>query len=96
VNPQVLALLPVLSPIASLIVIVLGVFFSNRHVDVRIADVNRNIDNLTRHMENRFNDLNRVTAAESARLEAVIKAEIQKLDSRIKALEDRAGLIYRG
>jgi hypothetical protein len=83
-----LAWLLVLSPIATLIVVMVGIFFSNRHVDVRIAD-------LSREMNNRFADV-------TARLEAVIKAEVAllrldigKLEMRVKALEERAGVIYR-
>jgi hypothetical protein len=32
-DPVILAYLPVVSPVATLVVVVLGVFFSNRHVD---------------------------------------------------------------
>jgi len=81
-NEQVLAYLPVLSPIATLIVVMLGVFAQNRHVD------------------NRISDLHKLIQSEAARLEAVIKAEIatvrldiQRLENRVKTLEERAGVI---
>jgi hypothetical protein len=74
---SVLPLLPLIAPVATPIVVILGVFFSNHHVDFRIADVSKLI------------------TAESARLEAVLKFEIASVSNRVKALEDRAGLIYR-
>jgi len=45
----VLAYLPLVSPVATLIVVIVGVLFSNRHVDVRISD-------LRAYMEARFGD----------------------------------------
>jgi hypothetical protein len=61
VNQQMLAYLPVLSPIVTLIVVYIGVLAQNRHVDVRMSD-------LQRHMDQRFTDT-------VARLEALIRAE---------------------
>ena len=82
---QLLAYLPfTVGPLVTLIVVLFGVFFSNRHVDARIADVN-----------GRIADVTKLITAESARLEAVIKLEIMKLQARVAKLEDRAGLIYR-
>ena len=60
-NQQILAYLPVLSPIVTLIVVYIGVLAQNRHVDVRISD-------LQRYMDQRFTDT-------VARLEALIRAE---------------------
>jgi hypothetical protein len=73
-----LAYLPfILGPLVTLIVVLFGVFFGNRHVDARIADVTK------------------VITAEGARLEAVLKLEIMKVEVRVGKLEERAGLIYR-
>jgi len=87
-NQEVLTYLPLVAPVATLVVVMFGVFFQNRHVDTRIADVTK------------------VVTSESARLEAVfrpdllrvetsLKTEIAKLDVRVKSLEDRASLLYR-
>jgi hypothetical protein len=44
-NPQAQAVVPYLAgPIATLIIVVLGMFFSNRHLDARISDLSRSID----------------------------------------------------
>lgn len=88
-NPDVLTYLPLIAPVATLVVVMFGVFFSNRHVDVRIADLSRNMDA-------RFADMSKLITAESARLEAVLRLDIERVATRVKALEDRASLIYRG
>jgi hypothetical protein len=79
-NPQVMAYLPLVAPVATLVVVTLGVFFSNHHVDTRISDLNTSLTALIK--------------AESARLEAVLKLDIGLLAARVKALEERAGPIY--
>jgi hypothetical protein len=43
-DPQVLAYLPLISPVVTLVAIFGGILFSNRHVDVRISDLQRYID----------------------------------------------------
>lgn len=43
-NQQMLAYLPVLSPIVTLIVVYIGVLAQNRHVDVRMSDLQRYMD----------------------------------------------------
>jgi hypothetical protein len=73
VNQQMLAYLPVLSPIVTLIVVYIGVLAQNRHVDVRMSD-------LQRYMDQRFTDT-------VARLEALIRAETGDLRTRIERLE---------
>jgi hypothetical protein len=40
-NPDILAYLPVIAPVATLVVVVLGVMAQNRHVDARIGDVSK-------------------------------------------------------
>ena len=72
-NQQMLAYLPVLSPIVTLIVVYIGVLAQNRHVDVRMSD-------LQRYMDQRFTDT-------VARLEALIRAETGDLRTRIERLE---------
>ena len=72
-NQQMLAYLPVLSPIVTLIVVYIGVLAQNRHVDVLMSD-------LQRYMDQRFTDT-------VARLEALIRAETGDLRTRIERLE---------
>ena len=78
-NQQILSYLPVLSPIVTLIVVYIGVLAQNRHVDVRISD-------LQRYMDQRFTDT-------GARLEALIRAETGDLRSRIERLEGERRVI---
>ena len=59
--------------IVTLIVVYIGVLAPNRHVDVRISD-------LQRYMDQRFTDT-------VARLEALIRAETGDLRTRIERLE---------
>src|ERR1039458_2771137 len=79
VNQQILAYLPVLSPIVTLIVVYIGVLAQNRHADVRISD-------LQRYMDRRFTDT-------VARLEALIRAETGDLRTRIERLESEQRVI---
>ena len=78
-NQQMLAYLPVLSPIVTLIVVYIGVLAQNRHVDVRMSD-------LQRYMDQRFTDT-------VARLEALIRAETGDLRTRIERLEGERRVI---
>ena len=79
VNQQMIAYLPELSPIVTLIVVYIGVLAQNRHVDVRVSD-------LQRYMDQRFSDT-------VARLEALIRAETEDLRTRIQRLEGERRLI---
>jgi hypothetical protein len=82
VNEQILAYLPVLSPVVTLIVVYIGVLAQNRHVDVRVSDLQRYIDQ-------RFTDT-------VARLEALIRAETGDLLNRIERLESERRVIDEG
>jgi len=79
VNQQMIAYLPELSPIVTLIVVYIGVLAQNRHVDVRVSD-------LQRYMDQRFSDT-------VARLEALIRAETGDLRTRIERLEGERRVI---
>ncbi len=50
-NDQVLAYLPVLSPIVTLITVMVGVFAQNRHVDNRISDLHKLIQSESGRLE---------------------------------------------
>ena len=57
VEPRILTYLPLVSPVATLVVVVLGVFFSNRHVDVRISDLRAYIDARFMDVDHRFDSI---------------------------------------
>ena len=78
-NQQMLAYLPVLSPIVTLIVVYIGVLAKNRHVDVRMSE-------LPRYMDQRFTDT-------VARLEALIRPETGDLRTRIQRLASHRRVI---
>ena len=50
-DPRIPAYLPLVSPVATLIVVIVGVLFSNRHVDTRISDLQRYMDARFKHIE---------------------------------------------
>ncbi|HTS28269.1 MAG TPA: hypothetical protein VMH81_20490 [Bryobacteraceae bacterium] len=75
-NAQVLAYLPLLSPIATLVVVVLGVFFSNHHVDVRITD-------LRAHMDGRFNSMDQLFQERLRRVEEVMDARLSRIEQEL-------------
>jgi hypothetical protein len=77
-DPRILAYLPLVSPVATLVVVVLGVFFSNRHVDVRISDLRVYIDARI-GAEARVNEANFKT----------LLGKIEDIDNRLTRLEER-------
>jgi hypothetical protein len=87
-NQEVLAYLPLVAPVATLVIVMLGVFFQNRHIDIRIADVTKLISAESARLE-------AVLKLDLLRVETSLKTELAKLDFRVKTLEDRASLIYR-
>ena len=98
-NQEVLTYLPLVAPVATLVVVMLGVLFQNRHMDVRQSDSTRQSEirfaDMMRQMEIGFADMSKLITAESARLEAVLKLDLAKIELRVKGLEDRASLLYR-
>ena len=77
-DPRVLAYLPLVSPVATLIVVIVGVLFSNRHVDTRISD-------LQRYMDARFDAERRVNEANFK----MLFGKIEEIDTRLSRLEER-------
>ena len=74
----VLNYLPLVSPVATLVVVFVGILFSNRHVDVRISDLQRYIDA-------RFDAERRVTDTSFK----MVLDKIEDLDVRLSRLEQR-------
>jgi hypothetical protein len=103
---QAIALLPLVAPVVTLIVVMLGVFFSNRHVDVRISDVTRLITSESGRLE-------AVMKAESAAVRLELKTEstairrdlqdridvlttkVVDVDNRVIRIEDKLGIVPR-
>lgn len=75
-NAQVLAYLPMLTPIATLIVVIVGVFFSSHHVDVRISD-------LRSHMDARFNSMDQLFQERLRRVEEIMDARLSRIEQEL-------------
>jgi hypothetical protein len=84
-DPVVLSYLPLVSPVATLVVVVLGVFFSNRHVDVRISDLRAYIDVRIGSIDARIGAEARVNEANFK----MLLGKIEDVDSRLTRLEER-------
>ncbi len=78
-KPEQLQLIAMaIGPVATLIVVFLGVLFQNRHVDVRISD-------LTRSMDMRFADTKETLRAKMRAEFAEIRAEMRANHSELLA-----------
>ena len=77
-SQAILNYLPLVSPVATLIVVFVGILFSNRHVDVRISD-------LQRYIEARFDAERRVNETNFK----MILDKVEDLDARLSRLEER-------
>jgi hypothetical protein len=84
-DPVVLSYLPLVSPVATLVVVVLGVFFSNRHVDVRISDLRAYIDVRIGSIDARIGAEARVNEANFK----MLLGKIEDVDTRLTRLEER-------
>ena len=82
-NPQVLAYLPLMTPIATLIVVVVGVFFSNHHLDVRISDLRGSISDLRAHLDARFVAMDQLFQERLRRVEEVMDARLSRIEQEI-------------
>jgi len=84
-DPVVLSYPPLVSPVATLVVVVLGVFFSNRHVDVRISDLRAYIDVRIGSIDARIGAEARVNEANFK----MLLGKIEDVDTRLTRLEER-------
>jgi hypothetical protein len=82
VDPHVLAYLPLVSPVATLIVVIVGVLFSNRHVDTRVSDLQ---NYLQHYMDARFDAERRVNEANFK----MLLSKIEDIDIRLSRVEER-------
>ena len=82
-NPQVLNYLPIVSPVATLIVIMMGVLFNNHHVDVRISDMDRRISDLRSEMNARFDMQDRLFQERLRRIEEILDARLSRIEEHL-------------
>jgi hypothetical protein len=89
-NQQVLAYLPLLSPVATLIVVILGVFFSGRHVDVRISDLRSHMDSQFKAVDSRFNavdsrfnSMDQLFQERLRRVEEIMDARLSRIEQEL-------------
>jgi hypothetical protein len=75
-KPNVLAWLPFITPVATLIVVIVGVLFSNRHVDVRVSDLHKYLDARFTSVDQRF-----------GHMEKYMEARFTGVDQRIGNIE---------
>ena len=90
---EILTYLPLVSPVATLVVVFVGILFSNRHVDTRISDLLRSLDErfmvFQRAVDQRFTDT--VTRLET-RIDlraSEVRLEIVELRQRVERLEEQ-------
>jgi hypothetical protein len=79
-NPQVLAYLPLLTPIATLMVVIVGVLFSNHHVDVRISDLRSHMDARFNSVDARFNTMDQLFQERLRRVEEIMDARLSRIE----------------
>jgi hypothetical protein len=82
-NPQVLAYLPLLTPIATLVVVIVGVFFSNHHVDVRISDLLSHMDARFNAVDARFASMDQLFQERLRRVEEVMDARLSRIEQEL-------------
>jgi len=95
-DPRILMYLPLVSPVATLIVVIVGVLFSNRHVDTRVSDLRgefrNSMSDLRSFIDVRFQAVDARFDAEQRVNEANFKILIGKvddIDTRLSPLEER-------
>jgi len=74
-----------LTPVVTLLIVLLGVFWQNRHVDVRISDLERSIQQQFQAVDHRFELQDKLFTEKLLRVEQV-------LDARLKLIEDKLGI----
>jgi len=82
-NSQVLAYLPLMTPIATLIVVVLGVFFSSHHVDIRISDLRSHMDARFNAVDARFNSMDQLFQERLRRVEEIMDARLSRIEQEL-------------
>ena len=90
-NQEVLAYLPVLSPIVTLVVIILGVFAQNRHVDNRVGDLRAVVEASDRallaELRLAISESESRTKLAMSEMEGRLSRQISALETRVERLE---------
>ncbi|MGP8246317.1 MAG: hypothetical protein ACLQVN_17585 [Bryobacteraceae bacterium] len=88
-GPRILTYLPLVTPVATLIVVIVGVLFSNRHVATRIGDLRGefrgSMSDLRSYMDARFDAEARVNEANFK----MLLGKIDDIDTRLSRMEER-------
>ena len=86
-----------IAPVATLIVVMLGVFASNRHVDVRIGDLQQFMDirfaDITRGVDQMFADTKEALRAEAHANHSELLAKFAELDTRLTRIENERRIV---
>src|SRR5436853_5003474 len=93
---EILTYLPLVSPVATLVVVFVGILFSNRHVDTRISDLLRSLDERFKAVDERFKAIDERFKGIDERFSALqrslderFNALQRSLDERFKAADER-------
>ena len=84
-------LIALLTPIATLAVVVVGFLYSNRRIDDVLADVQGRSMDLRMGIGRRIEDLRDALRAEMAKNHSEMLARFADLDTRLTRLESRLG-----
>jgi hypothetical protein len=91
-NPQVLEYLPLVSPVATLMIVFVGILFSNRHIDVRIADLTAlfRAENATLRAEMKLDnaELRAEMKRDNAELRSEMNLTLLRLENKIDHIAD--------
>jgi len=91
-------------PVATLIVVVLGIFAGNHHVDVRIsglqrfmevrfADLTRSTDARFTSVDGKFVDMKEILRAEMRTNHSELLAKFAELDNRLTRIENERRIV---
>src|SRR5438477_12014897 len=95
---EILTYLPLVSPVATLVVVFVGILFSNRHVDTRISDLLRSFDDRFKALDERFKAIDERFKGIDERFKAIderFNALQLLLDERFKAADERFMVFQR-
>jgi len=82
-NPQTVAFLPFVTPVAILIVVIVGVLFSNHHVDTRISDLRAHMDARFSAVDARFGLMDQLFQERQRRVEEVMDARLSRIEEQL-------------
>ena len=92
-NQEALAYLPLLSPIVTLVVVVLGVFAQNRHVDNRVGDLRAVVEATIRayaaEQRLEMSEIESRTKLAMSEMESRLSRQIADVSHQLTTLESR-------